>query len=308
MHFIPLKFKRILYTSISNIVRAPFVSFSAIFVMTVTLFVVGFSLLLGQLANDVITALRDKVDTTVYFVANTPESQIDDLRAKLKNLPEVKDVVYTSQDGALAEYKKRHADDPRLLDGLKILDANPFRARISIKAYDTAQYEKIAKYLNNTDILSKNTTTIIDKIDYYQNKDVIERLTNAINTTGLFANMVVILLIFISFLIVFNIIRLIIYLSRDEISVMKLIGADNEYVESPFLLSGAWYGLIGSVIAIAFLYPISVWLSPLVTRFFGGEAITVYYITNFMFLIVVLMGLGVFIGAFSSWLSTRKYL
>ncbi|MDI9325335.1 MAG: permease-like cell division protein FtsX [Alphaproteobacteria bacterium] len=303
-----LLLRRILQTSISNIVRAPFVSFSVVLVMTVTLFIVGFSFLLGNMAQDVVDTLQTKVDTTVYFVKKTPETQILELKKKLEGLSVVKEVEYISQNQALADFQKRHSDDLDSIRGLEILPDNPFSARFSIKAKDTKDYEEIAQFLNNEDITSANKTTIIDKIDYYQNKEVINRLTSAISTTSIFAKLVVALLILISCIIVFNIIRLIIYLSRDEISVMNLIGAENFYIEAPFVVSGGIYGAVSSIAALIFLYPISVWLAPVVGRFFGNESFSAYYISNFLVIMVVLIVLGVCIGAVSSWASTRRYL
>ena len=230
------QFKRATYLGLLNVVRNYFISFSAIFVMSVALFIIGFSLLFAQVMNTVTDELKDKVDVTVYFVSDTPEEQIFIFKDKLEDLSQVKEVIYVSEITALEEYKKRHENDSEILRGLEILDKNPFRARISIKAIDAGSFESIARFLENEDILSDNPTTIIDKIDYYQNREIILRLTSIVDTIKSFTNVVIVLLVFISFLIVFNIIRLIIYLGKDEIKVMRLIGADDWYVRSPFLV------------------------------------------------------------------------
>ena len=89
---------------------------------------------------------------------------------------------------------------------------------------------------------------------------------------------------------------------------MRLIGAEDWYIRSPFLISGGIYGLVGSVVATLLLYPVSYWLSPSVERFFGGHGLFTYYVSEFFFLILVLILLGVFVGVVSSYLSTRRYL
>ena len=304
--------KRTFYLGLVNVVRNSFVSFSVIFIMTVSLFIVGFSLLFGQVMNDVIEELRNKVDVTVYFVSNTPEEQILPFRDRLEELSQVREVFYVSQETALEEYRKRHENDLDSLHGLDMLqstkDPNPFRARLSIRAHQSGDFESIARFLDNEDVLSDNQSTVIDKIDFYQNRQVIMRLSSVVDTATLLTQVVITLLVFISFIIVFNIIRLIIYLSREEIKVMRLIGAEDWYVRAPFLVSGGIYGLVGSILATVLLYPISYWLSPVVERFFEGQGLFAYYISEFFMLVLILVALGIFVGIFSSYLSTHRYL
>ena len=300
--------KRTFYLGLVNVVRNSFVSFSVIFVMTVSLFIVGFSLLFGQVMNDVTEELRDKVDVTAYFVTDTPEEQVFAFRDRLEGLSQVQEVFYVSQETALEEYRRRHENDPDILHGLDILEDNPFRARLSIRAQQSDDFESIVRFLQNEDILSDNPTTVIDKIDFYQNRQVIMRLSSVVDTATLLTQVIVALLIFISCIIVFNIIRLIIYLSREEIKVMRLIGAEDWYIRAPFLVSGGIYGFVGSILATVFLYPISYWLSPAVERFFEGQGLFAYYISEFFMLMLILTILGVFVGIFSSYLSTHRYL
>lgn len=300
--------KRVSYLGLLNVVRNSFVSFSVIFVISVSLFIVGLSLLFGQLVNDVTQELRDKVDVTVYFVPESTEEQIFAFRDSLEELSQVREVIYVSQSSALEGYRKRHESDPDILRGLDVLENNPFRARLSIRAQQAGDFEAITRFLENEDIFSDNQFTIIHKIDYYQNREIITRLSSVVETTTFFTRLIIGLLIFISFLIVFNIIRLIIYLSHEEIRVMRLIGAADWYVRSPFLVSGGLYGLTGSVLATIFLYPVSYWLSPSVERFFGGKGLESYYASEFFILLAILIFIGVFVGIFSSYLSTRRYL
>lgn len=302
------QFKRVSYLGLLSVVRNSFVSFSVIFVISVSLFIVGLSLLFGQLMNDVTQDLRDKVDVTVYFVPDSTEEQIFEFRDSLEELSQVREVIYVSQSAALEEYRKRHETDLDILRGLDILDNNPFRARLSIRAQQSGDFEAITRFLENEDIFSDNQFTIIHKIDYYQNREIINRLSSVVDTTTFFTRIIIALLIFISFLIVFNIIRLIIYLSHEEIRVMRLIGAADWYVRSPFLISGGIYGLTGSIFATIFLYPVSYWLSPSVERFFGGNRLESYYASEFFLLLTILVFIGVFVGVLSSYLSTRRYL
>ena len=302
--------KRVFYLGLVNVVRNSFVSFSVILVMTVTLFIVGFSLLFVQVMGGVIDELAKKADMTVYFVPGTSEEQIQVFKERISELSYVREVIYVSQLTALEEYRKRHENDVDILKGLDILNENPFRARLSIRAYEPGElvYKRISDLLAESDIFSENKTTVIEKNDYYQNREIIQRLNSVITTTKSLSWFIIILLTFISFIIVFNIIRLIIYLSREEIQVMRLIGAEDWYIRVPFLVSGGIYGLVGSVIAMLLLYPASGILSPQVERFFGGHGLIDYYISEFIILVLVLMLIGVLVGSISSYLSTMRYL
>ena len=156
--------------------------------------------------------------------------------------------------------------------------------------------------------MSDNPTTIIDKIDYYQNREIINRLTSVVDTANFFTQLIINLLIFISFLIVFNIVRLIIYLSKEEISVMRLIGADGWYVRAPFLISAGFYGFLGAIVATILLYPVSYVISPSVERFFGGEGLFAYYVAEFFVLFLLLSIIGIAVGVISAFFSTTRYL
>ena len=300
--------KRVWYLGLLQVVRNVFVSFSVIFVVSTALFIVGLALLFGSLMDDVTDELRDKVDITIYFVPESTEGQIFEFRDKLAELSQVKEVIYVSQSSALEEYRKRHENDPDILRGLDILNENPFRARLSVRAEQASDFESITRFVENEDVFSDNKFTVIDKIDYYQNREIINRLSSFIDTARFFTQLIISLLVFISFLIVFNIIRLIIYLSHEEIRVMRLIGAADWYVRAPFLVSGALYGLIGSLVATILLYPVSYWVSPSVAIFFGGEGLFAYYVSEFFYLVGILTLIGILVGIISSYFSTRRYL
>ena len=303
-----MQLKRTVYLGLVNVIRNSFVSFSVIFVMTVTLFIVGASLLFGEVVGDVTRELRDKVDVTVYFIPETPEEQILSFKENLESLSQVRGVFYVSQVLALQEYREKHKNDPEVLLGLDLLDKNPFRARLSIRAKDSEDFESISKFLKQQDILSDNPTTVIEKIDYYQNREIIERLTSVVDTAMLFTRGFIVLLMIISLLIVSNIIRLIIYLSREEIRVMRLIGAEDWYIRAPFLISGAIYGIVGSLLSIILLYPSSFFISEDVKQFFGGIGVFEHFIAEFFTLTLTLVLIGVFLGVASSYFTTQKYL
>ena len=181
---------------------------------------------------------------------NAPEDKILDLKASLEKLPEVTAVTYTSSEQALENFKNLHQDDFLTLQALNELDENPLGASLNVKAEDTSQYESITNFLETGPVLSNEGTSIIDKVNYHQNKLVIDRLTSIINGAQKLGFIVTLILVLISIVITFNTIRLTIYFAREEIGVMRLVGAENKYIRGPFMVEGILYGSIASVLTL----------------------------------------------------------
>lgn len=301
------KIKRIIVSGYRNFIRSGFTSVASIFIMTVTLFFITSLIFVQAALNSSLNDIKEKVDVTVYFVSNTDELDIANIQETLKNLPEIKDINYISEDQALVDFKERHSNDYLTLQALNELDQNPLGASLNIKAQDPSQYESIAKYFENEGTLSKNSLKIIDKIDYHQNKIVIDKLTSIINGAQRLGFAISLILIFISILITFNTVRLIIYMSREEIGVMKLVGAGRQYIRGPFIVSGVFVGILSSILTILIFIPVSIWLGNQMTDFVGINLYT-YYKSNFLQLFTIMLGSGVTIGVISSIFAIQKYL
>ena len=140
--------KRVLRSGSVNVLRNSFVSLASMFVMTMTLIIIGILMFLNALVGDFIDYVKDKVDVNVYFATGADERSILDLKASLESLPEVSFVTYTSRSDALLEFRARHEDDQLTLQALDELGENPFGASISVKAKEPSQYEGVAQFLD----------------------------------------------------------------------------------------------------------------------------------------------------------------
>ncbi len=301
--------KRIIRSGFFSFWRNGFVSLSAVLVMVVTLFAIVSTIFSGAILKSTLDQIRDKVDINVYFVTTASEDDIMAVKTRLEQLAEVAPpVVYTSREDALAAFKKRHENDQFTLQALDELGDNPLGATLNVRAKDPAQYETIAQFLQGKNALSADGTNIIDKVNYYQNKDAIDRLTRIIGSVNRLGFAVNVLLIIISILISFNTLRLVIYMSRDEISVMRLVGASTGYIRGPFFVAGALYGFISAIITLILFYPITLWLGNTTENFFVGLNLFHYYTANFGQIFLVTIVSGIAIGSVSSYLAVRKYL
>lgn len=305
--------KRILKSGFISFFRNGFVSLAAILVMAITLFAVGSLLFSGALLDDSLQELRDKVDINAHFVIDAEESDILAVQAALRGLPEVEEVIYISREEALARFEERHRDDELTLQALEELDENPLGASLSIRAKETQQYESIANFLESDSALSITETPIIDSVNYFQNKVAIDKLTEIIETSERSNLLKTVLLVVVSVLITFNTIRLAIYNSREEIRVMKLVGAGNWYVQGPFVVTGAMYGIVSSVVALALFYPVTQWFGPIFYpfNFFSNiEDINLlaYYSSNFADIFLITFAVGIALGVVSSYLAVKRYI
>lgn len=302
------KVKRVVRAGFVNFWRNAFVSLSSVLIMVVTLFTIGSVVFLGAILNSSLEGIKDKVDINVFFVTTAPESEILALRDKVEKLQEVRSVEYVSRDEALERFIKANSDKPSTLQSLEELDENPLGANLNIKAVTPSQYEGIAEFLNGENALTSDGQTIIDDVTYGRNKIVIERLTKIIDSADRIGFGISLLLIVLSIIITFNTIRLAIYTARDEISVMRLVGASHRYIRGPFVISGILYGLISGFLTLLIYYPATYWFRNVSEDFLANFSLFEYYIAHFGELFLLIVGSGVLIGALSSYFAVRRYL
>lgn len=281
--------------------RNAYVSMASIFVITIALFVIGSTMLIDQLLGASMAQLQAKVDINVYFVTTAPQEEIDTLINSVKALPDVERVTYTSREDALAEYRTKNQNDSVAIQALDELRENPLGSTIAIQAKETSQYESINRYLEE----QKNP--IIDEINYTKNRDSIGKLSSIIGAVEQASFVALMVLIMASVLITFNTIRLAIFTAKEEISIMRLVGASNMYIRGPFMLQGVMYGVVSGVVALLILYPIVLWLGPKTALFFEINIFD-YFVNNFAYIFSVLVGIGVALGLVSSVLAITRYL
>jgi len=299
--------KRILRSGFVGFWRNGYVSFAAIFVMTITLTVAAGIILVNELLTISLTQIKEKVDINVYMVTEAEEDAIYALKSSLEALPDVEEVIYTSRESALEEFRDRHKTDELTLQALEELGENPLGASLSVRAKETSQYEGIAAFLETQRSLEKPDQPLIDRVNFIQNKNAIDKLTSIIDATERSSFIAMIVLIVSSVLIAFNTIRLAIYTTLEEISVMRLVGASNMFIRGPFILQGMMYGLVSGVFALLITYPVVLYLGPVTDTFFGFN-IFAYFVSHFAYLFGVLIGSGMVIGTLSSILAIARYL
>ncbi len=299
--------KRIIKGGLLNFTRSGIISWAAVLVVTITLSVITAIVLLQTVLGSSLEQIKDKVDVTIYFNVGAPEVKIMSLKKSLENLPEVQKVSYISAEEALKLFRERHKDDYPTIQALDEIKDNPLGAYLNVKAKEVSQYEGIANFMKSDNALVLGSSSIVDKVNYHQNKTVIDRLNNIISGAQKLGFLVTLILIIISIIITFNTIRLTIFISKEEIGVMRLVGASKARVRGPFMVEGAIYGIIATIITLILFWPITAYLGHNMTNFLGLN-IYDYYLSNLFQIFIIILLSGVLLGIISSFFATRKYL
>lgn len=302
-----VKLQRVLKSGWNNFKRNGLVSYAAILVTTITLCVATGILLFQGLLKNAIAQVQNKVDIAVYFTVDAPEENILNLQETLERLPEVSTVTYTSADEQVLAFRDRHADDYLTLQALEELGDNPFGGSLLIKAKDSTQYEAIAKVLQGDSEIARQSAPIIERINYSQNKVVIDRLNMLIHNARTVGGAVTLVLALISIVIVYTTVRLTIYTAKEEIGIMQLVGASPSYVRAPFIVGGVLYGVFAFLIALAIFLPLTYFLGRHATDVLGFDMYA-YFISHFFSIGGIVLGIGLVLGAISSMLAVRRYL
>jgi len=294
---------RVFHYGFKNFWRNGWLSTATVAIMTVALSVFIGLIMFGVVTRAAASSIQDKIDISVYFNTNTSEDQILSIQQSLQSLSEVASVSYTSRDQALATFEANHANDPTVTQAISQLDTNPLEASLDIKANDPSQYAAIANYLN-----SPNLTPYIDTVSYAQNQDVIDRLATIVRNVETGGFVVTLLLTLIAGLVIFNTIRIAIYSNRDEIGVMRVVGASNSMVRGPYVVEGMICGAIASILSLIIAAPAIYFVNPYLNTFIPGLNLFQYFYTNIAQLLLYELLFGVVIGALSSFIAVRRYL
>lgn len=302
-----VRLKRVIKSGWSNFRRNGLVSYAAILVTTITLCVATTLFLFQAVLNNAIKGIQDKVDIAVYFTVDAPEERILELESVLEKLPEVASVDYSSADEQVLEFRDRHADDYLTLQALDELGDNPFGGSLRIKAKDSTQYESIARVLEGDTQIARDNARIIERINYSQNKVVIDHLNKLIHSAKRIGLGITLVLGLISIIIMFTTIRLTIYMAREEIGIMRLVGASGGYVRAPFLIEGILYGFFAWLLSVIIFLPATYFLGRHATDILGID-LYAYYLGHLTSIGGLVLLMGIFLGAVSSMLAVRRYL
>ncbi len=272
-----------------------FASFSAV---TVTLILVGvFSVIMMNL-NHIADDLENDVEIRVLIEIIEEEGQKnaaeEQLLAQVQNMPDVASVAYSTKEQELEDLIKDFGEELSLYE-----QSNPLHNVLYVKAINPQQTAKVAEE--------------IEKLDYtYEvlyGKGKVENLFSFLNISRNIGFILIIGLLFTAMFLISNTIRITIFARREEIEIMKLVGATNSFVRIPFVLEGIWIGLLGSIIPVIVVSITYYKLYDILAPRLRGNMLELLPVTPLLYQVSVLViGIGLIIGMWGSFMSVRKFL
>src|SRR3990167_4992891 len=282
-------------TAWRNIRRSPYQAFSAILIMTLTFLVISFFVFILVGSSTIINFFESKPQVTAFFKNDAKQEDINDLQNRLSQSGEIASIKFVSKQQALEIYKQQNKDDPLLLD---LVTADVLPASFEISAV------KIEDLGGISDTLKKST--IVSEVIY--KKDVVSALTswtNAIRQIGL---ALVILLSAVSIFIMVTIIGIKISHKKEDIEIMKLIGATSWYIRWPFIIEGVTYGVVGALIGWTIAVGTLLYATPFLESFLKGIPVLPVSFISLLELLMIELMLAALLGIISSYLAVLRYL
>jgi cell division transport system permease protein len=301
-----LQLWRVLHAGSRTFMRNAWLSTAATAVMTITLCIVVLSFISNSALTSTIKGVTDKIDVSIYLNdAVTPDQRIAFQHA-LEADSNVQSVSYRSKAQALSIYEAQNKNNPTILQGLQFA-GNPLPASFQIKAKDPKRLDSIITVANEPQFQSMLDPSAPPSYSG-QNRDTINRIvriSNFFKSSGLIAS---IFFVVISTLIIFNTIRMAIFTRREEIEIMKLVGATKWFIRGPFIFEAALYGIIAAIIALVLSYSLLLGGGPKLASYIDVQS-TINFFQSYPLLIIGgELVIGICIGAFSSMMAMSRYL
>ena len=297
---------RIFKTGFRNIFRNAWLSTAATVIMVVTLLVVTFFGFSAIFVNNQLAEVKSKIDLSLFISDEASADSIKALQAKLIASPEVKSVEYVSKEDALARLAASSADGKKLAESAKEI-GNPLPASFEVKVKDLDNIKQVNEGLKKLDTEKVISESSLDKRD--QNRQgIVENIIKISSGVARVGAVLSFLFLGIALLVIFNTIRMAIFTRREEIEIMRLVGATNWFIRGPFIVEGSLYGVFGGSVALLLLIPISRAIGPFITQRLNAGAALEYFSGHLPFVALAIYALGILIGAVSSWFAISRYL
>lgn len=296
---------RIISYAWKNFARNAWIGLATVFVLILSLLSVNVLVGVNTLLEKALLTLEDKVDVTVFFKAKTPEAVLQQAHFFMAGLPQVRAVDLLTPEQALELFKSRHQNDPKILEALAELDQNPLGASMIVKARRTEDYNFLIEALKNPQF-----DFAIEKKSYDDHAAAIGEVREIGKSVRFFGAIMIAIFALFSVLIVYNAIRVAIYTQREEIGIMRLVGASGGFVRMPFVLEGLFLALLAVVLSAVLVGLSIAFLEPKLIPLFNGTSpgLMEYFSVNFWSIVAFEGGSLMLLVALSSWAAVGRYL
>jgi cell division transport system permease protein len=305
-----ITFGRIIKTGLTNFLRNAWLAAAAMAVMTVTLTIVLFSVITSATFNNTIEQINAKINVSIYLADSTTLDQANVMMQQLRTLPEVKQVSYISKDQALAIFTAGNSTNLALQQAIN-QTGNPLPASLKVMPQDPSHIASIEKFIKDPKNVALEDPQ--NPSSYHgDQKAAVDKIAHATNVMRQAGVVAVAVFAVISMLIIFNTIQMAIFNRRDELTIMRLLGASTSFIRGPFVVESIMYGVISAFISVAFIDVLFIASSSALQASSLGlldiNYSNTYFHSHFWMLLGMQLAVGIIIGAGSSIMATRRYL
>lgn len=282
-------------TAWKNIRRSPYQALAAILIMTLTFLAVSFFTFLLVGSSQIITYFESKPQVTAFFKNEAKQVDINSLENQLSDTEKVSSIKFVSKEDALKIYREQNKNDPLLLD---LVTADVLPASFEISTVKIEDLGAISDMLKKSSIVS----------DVIYQKDVVSTLTawtNAIRKIGI---ALIILLSLVSVFVMATIIGMKISQKKEDIEIMRLIGATSWYIRWPFIMEAAFYAIVGALIGWLIATGALLYATPFLESFLKGIPVLPASYVGLTALLGLEILFAVLLGVISSFLAVFRYL
>jgi cell division transport system permease protein len=299
------KFTRVFKAAFQNVIRNAWLGAATVLVLVMALTSVNLLVGVNALLRSAVAILEDRVDVTVFFKQDANEAVVTQAKFFLADLPQVKTAEIVPADEALERFKERHADDAEVLEALGELDENPLGPTVRVKARSPGDYPFIMETLKNPQFADA-----IESKSYDDHSETITRAQRLGESARAFGMGLIAVFTLIGVLIVFNTIRVAIYTQREEIGIMRLVGASSLFVRTPFVIQGILLAALALALTAAIVALGLAWIEPALAPLYDGASpgLARYFSDHWMRLLAIQGGALALLVGFTSWAAAGKYL
>jgi cell division transport system permease protein len=290
-----LQLQRLFKTALKRIQRNPYNSLGAVMVLFLTFFVGGILTLTSLASNIAIRWYETRPQVTAFLKDDTTLEQVEAIKNNVSKISSVTNVKHVTKEDALKIYQERYSEDPALLD---FVTADILPASIEVQGSNIDKFGEIANQL-------KTEAQVYDVTYSKEIVDRLARITNAVRIAGI---IVVAFLFLTSVTVTLIVVGLNISLHKEEIEIMKLVGATKAYVRSPFIIEGIIYGFVSALLAVGILAAFYPFILGAISDQFNPIPINIDALGVFGGILLVEMVVGFLIGSLGAWVATRRYL
>ncbi len=265
-----LSWYRVMKFTAQNILRNFWLSFISLTIFLLTLLTINTMILINVLASAALESVERKVEVSLYFVSEASENTVKSAQGYLLGLSQVRDVQLVSAEESLKIFTERHANNPTILSSLEEVGGNPFGASLIISAVSPDDFPFILEAMDTPEY-----APLIKEKDFTDYAVIIERIKTLSERVRLGGIVLSAFFAIIAVLIIFNTIRVAIYVHRDEIAIMKLVGANDWFIRGPFLLEALLYSLLAVGVMAGGMLFLTGTFEPYVANYFGDIDVSV---------------------------------